>query len=115
MDSERLVGDRRCWPCTVANLAVGLVIAWVPLAAVLFAGNNGASPVAAAWGVVVTAFTVYRVVGRGFLPLAEPVAKVTGLHERIGPGAPPTGSDRRGGGDGRGESSQPRDDQDESG
>lgn len=115
LDSERLVGDHRCWPCTVANLAVGLVMAWVPVVAVAVAGNPGAVPVAVAWGVAVTAFTVYRLVGRGFLPLAGRIATVTGLHERIGRDAPTAGPDRREDGDGSRHSSEPRDDRDGSG
>lgn len=65
MDSERLVGDHRCWPCTAANSAIGLVIAWLPPAAMLLAGNRGALPAAAAWGVVITAYSTYRLVRRG--------------------------------------------------
>lgn len=77
----------RCWPCTVANLAVGLGVAWMPLVVVRVAGNPETAPVAAGWGLVVTAVTVHRLVGHGYLPLAERVGKATGLHERVGPGS----------------------------
>lgn len=81
-----MTGEDRCWPCTVANSAVGLVVAWLPLAAALVGGDPGVLVAAVVWGVVVTLFTGYRLVKRGYLPYAEPVAKLTGLHERIGPG-----------------------------
>lgn len=85
--SETLTGEDRCWPCTVANAAVGLLVALVPLAVALLEGEPGVIRAAAGWAVVVTGFTVYRLVDRGYLPLAEPVAKLTGLHGRIGPGS----------------------------
>jgi len=71
-------GEDRCWPCTVANATVGLVVAWLPLAAALIEG---------APAVVATCFTLYYLVQRGYLPFAETVARATGLHERIGPGS----------------------------
>lgn len=85
MTNERLVGDRRCWPCTIANLGIGLVIAWVPFVVFLVAGSPDPIPIAAGWGVVVTTFVIVRVVGRGYLPFAARVAEVTGLHERVRP------------------------------
>lgn len=80
-------GENRCWPCTVANALVGLLVGWLPVAAAVLEGEPAVLAVALAWGVGVTAFTCYRLVVRGYLPLAEPVAKLTGAHERIGPGA----------------------------
>lgn len=87
MNPERLAGDRRCWPCTIANLGIGLVIAWVPIVVLLVGGNAGSILAAAVWGVVVTTVVVVRVVGRGYLPFADRVAKVIGLHERLRPDA----------------------------
>lgn len=85
--TEDLTGEDRCWPCTVANAAVGLVVAWLPLAVALVEGAPGVIALAAGWAVVVTGFTLYRLAQRGYLPFAESVAKATGLHERIGPGS----------------------------
>lgn len=95
-EPETLTGENRCWPCTVANSVVGLFVGWVPLAAALTAGDGSVSVLAAAlvWGVVVTGATGYLLVSRGYLPLAEPVAKATGLHERIGPGRDDAGDER---------------------
>lgn len=87
MASERNDNDRRCWPCALANSAVGLVIAWFPFAAMLLASNRAALPVAAAWGMVITVYVAYRLVGWGYLPLAERIATRTGLHDRVGPGS----------------------------
>lgn len=83
--SEDLNGENRCWPCTVANATVGLLVALVPLGVALVKGEPGVIRAAAGWAVVVTGFTLYRLVDRGYLPLAEPVARLTGLHGRIGP------------------------------
>lgn len=94
MTTEDLTGENRCWPCTVANSAVGLAVALVPLAAALVTGDPVTVTVAAAWAVAVVGVTAYRLVSRGYLPLAEPVAKLTGLHERIGPGEDRDGVDR---------------------
>lgn len=87
MTTDRTTGEDRCWPCTVANAAVGLLVAWLPLAAALAGGDPDVLVASVAWGVVVTLFTGYRLRQRGYLPYAEPVAKLTGLHGRIGPGA----------------------------
>lgn len=86
MPSEPLTGDRRCWPCTVANSFVGLLVAWVPLAAALVDGDPSLVAATVGWGIAVSGYTVYRLVARGYLPLSELIAKRTGLHERIGPG-----------------------------
>jgi len=80
-------GDERCWPCTVANGLVGLVVGWLPAAVALLGDRSGILPLALAWAVVVTAYTGVRLYRLGSLPFAEPVAKRTGLHDRIGPGA----------------------------
>lgn len=85
MSDDDLTGERRCWPCTVANSVVGLVVAWVPLAAALVEGSAAFVIGTAVWGAVVTGYTGLRLVKLGYLPLAEPAAKLTGLHERIGP------------------------------
>lgn len=87
MEAEAPTGADRCWPCTVANSVVGLVVAWVPLAAAAVRGRPALIALAAGWGVAVTGYTAYRLVALGYLPLAEPVARWTGLHDRIGPGA----------------------------
>lgn len=86
MADEALTGANRCWPCTVANSVVGLVVASVPLAAAVIRGRPELIALAAVWGVAVTGYTVYRLVSLGYLPLAEPVARLTGLHDRIGRG-----------------------------
>lgn len=85
MSDPELTGDRRCWPCTVANSVVGLVVGWLPLVAALLGGSDGLVLGAVVWGVAVTAYTGYRLLALGYLPLSEQVAKRTGLHERIGP------------------------------
>lgn len=85
--TEELTGEDRCWPCTVANASIGLLVAWLPLTAALVKGESAVIQAAVGWGIVVTTFTGYRLVDRGYLPLAEPVAKLAGLHERIGPGS----------------------------
>lgn len=74
---------------------MGLVVAWLPLTGAFVGGDQVVVAGAVAWGAVVTGVTTYRLVTRGYLPLAEPVAKRTGLHERIGPGAD-RDSDERG-------------------
>lgn len=83
---EELTGTDRCWPCTVANASVGLFVAWLPLVAAVLEGRQTVVLATVVWGVGVTGFTLYRLVDRGYLPLAGPVAKLTGLHDRIGPG-----------------------------
>jgi len=81
-----LTGDRRCWPCALANSAVGLVVAWLPfVASSLGNGSRFALALTAVWGIVVTVYTGYRLIARGYLPYAERVARWTGLHDRIGP------------------------------
>lgn len=83
---ERLTDEDRCWPCTLANAFVGLLVAWVPFAAAVVDGSQSVILGVAVWAVGVTGFTIYRLAARGYLPAAEPLAKLTGLHERIGPG-----------------------------
>lgn len=84
MPTENRTGENRCWPCTVANSVVGLCIAWLPLAAAFVNGDPAVITGTAVWGLLVTGFTAYHLLGRGYLPLAEPLAKRTGLHERVG-------------------------------
>lgn len=86
MTETDLTGDRRCWPCTVANTAVGLVIGWVPFAAALLDGSQTVVWVTIVWGAAVTAYTAYRLLSLGYLPYSERIARRTGLHDRIGPG-----------------------------
>lgn len=87
MSHEPATGETRCWPCTVANAVVGLFVAWLPLATVVLNGGAGLVAGTVVWGVVATAYTGYRLVRRGYLPLAEPAAKLTGLDATVGPGA----------------------------
>jgi hypothetical protein len=87
MSNERLTGDQRCWPCTVANATVGLFVGWLPVAAALVEGSLALIIGTLLWGVCVTGFTLYRLLRLGYLPFAEPVAKRTGLHRMIGPGS----------------------------
>lgn len=79
-------GEDRCWPCTVANTAVGLLIAGVPLGAALVRGETVPIAVASVWAAAVLAYTGYRLLVLGYLPYAETIARWTGLHDRIGPG-----------------------------
>lgn len=81
-----MTGDDRCWPCTVANAVVGLVVAWLPLAVELLRDEPRAVLLAVGWGIAVSTVTIYLLLARGYLPMAEPVARATGLHERLGPG-----------------------------
>lgn len=88
MSDPNLTGADRCWPCTIANSIVGLVIAWVPLAAATVGGDAGTGLLAGTvvWGFAVTTYTGYRLLSLGYLPYSERIAKRTGLHERVGPG-----------------------------
>lgn len=90
MPDDEYTGANRCWPCTIANVAVGLLVALVPPIAALVEGTAALLVGSVAWAVVAIAFTVYRVLKLGYLPFAEPVARATGVHERIGPGSNPT-------------------------
>jgi hypothetical protein len=96
MSGERLTGDRRCWPCTVANAAVGLLVGWLPVAAAVVEGSPSLITGTVVWGLSVTVFTVYRLLRLGYLPFAEPVARRTGLHRRIGPGSSSESEEDRG-------------------
>lgn len=88
MTDPDLTGENRCWPCTIANSIVGILVAWLPLLAAYVgaSGGPGLLVATAVWGVVVTAYTGYRLLALGYLPYSEHIAKRTGLHERIGPG-----------------------------
>lgn len=87
MSAQPLTGEDRCWPCTLANTAIGLVVGWLPLAAALVRGRTALIALSLVWGLAVTGYTGYRLLAMGYLPYAERVAKATGLHGRIGPGA----------------------------
>lgn len=87
MPGNETTAEDRCWPCTVANSVVGLVVGWIPFAAAVARGRTSFIIVSAVWAVAVTAYTSYRLLALGYLPYAEPVAKWTGLHDRIGPGS----------------------------
>ncbi|WP_396611322.1 hypothetical protein ACH9L7_14075 [Haloferax sp. S1W] len=93
MTTTDLTGENRCWPCTVANAFVGLLVGWVPLAVALASGETTIVTGTLIWGVAVTVVTGYYLVSRGYLPESGRVAKATGLHERIGPGSDETGDD----------------------
>lgn len=86
-EPEPLVGENRCWPCTASNAAVAALVAGAPLAAAVLRGEFVVLVAALAWAIVVVAYTLYRLVSRGYLPGAETVARRTGLDERIGPGS----------------------------
>jgi hypothetical protein len=82
-----LTGARRCWPCAVANSAIGLLVAWLPFVATsLGESQQFVLWATAVWGIVVTGYTGYRLLALGYLPYAERVARWIGLHDRIGPG-----------------------------
>lgn len=87
MSDDALTGDRRCWPCTAANAAVGLLVGWTPLAAAFVRDDPTLLVATLAWGVAVSLFTVSRLRRLGYLPYAEPVARHTRLHHLVGPGA----------------------------
>lgn len=93
MDDDRATtgtdytGETRCWPCTIANAAVGLLVAAVPVLAAIVEGSTALLVGALTWAAAVLGFTAYRLVERGYLPYAEPIARATGLHDRIGPGS----------------------------
>lgn len=102
-DADRLVGENRCWACTVSNAVVAVLIAGVPLVGGLIHGDPAFLFATIVWAVAVLGYTLYRLVSRGYLPGSETFAKRTGLHERIGPGARDGEADTGGGRDERGE------------
>lgn len=85
MATDRLVGERRCWPCTVANAAVAAFVAGVPLLAGLLSGEPVLVAVTTVWAVAVLGYAAVRLANLGYLPGAETAARWTGLHDRIGP------------------------------
>lgn len=85
--NEDLSGENRCWPCTIANSTVGLVVGWLPLAVALVRGSPELVAGTVVWGVLVTCYTGYRLVTLGYLPGSQRMAKRLSLHERIGPGS----------------------------
>lgn len=86
-EEPRLVGEERCWRCTIANTAVAALVAGVPLLATLLEGEPVLIASAVLWVGAVAVFTGYHLVTRGYLPGSDRIAKRTGLHERIGPGS----------------------------
>lgn len=94
-EEPRLVGEDRCWRCTIANTTVAALVAGVPLLATLLKGEPVLVAIAVLWVGVVAVFTGYHLVERGYLPGSDRIAKRTGLHERIGPGRPAEGEEER--------------------
>lgn len=100
--ADRLVGENRCWPCTVSNALVAALVAGVPLLGGLTQDDPRFLLATVIWAVAVLGYTLYRLVSRGYLPGSETIAKHTGLHERVDPGAKEgearagTGRDERG-------------------
>lgn len=86
MSQRDRTGDDRCWPCTVANSLVGLLVAGVPLLAAVLQGDPAVIVGAVVWSLLVVGYTGYRLLELGYLPYAETVARRTGLHDRMGPG-----------------------------
>lgn len=80
-----MVGESRCWACTITNGVIGLVIAAIPPYGALGSDDTVIIAVTVVWAVAVLGFTLVRLVIRGYLPGAGRVAKATGLRERIGP------------------------------
>ena len=83
---ERLVEDNRCWPCTITNGLIALVLATIPLYGAFGTGDPVILGVTVVWAVLVVGYTLIRLLNRGYLPGAARLAEATGLHERIGPG-----------------------------
>lgn len=84
-EADRLVGENRCWACTVSNGIVAALVGGIPLVGGVVNDDPAFLVVTVAWAVVVFGYTLYRLVSRGYLPGSERIAKRTGLHERIGP------------------------------
>lgn len=84
--TTELTGENRCWPCTVANAAVALLVAAVLVLAALARGDVTLLVITAVWAIAVVGYTFYRLLARAYLPYSETIALRTGLHERIGPG-----------------------------
>jgi len=83
--AEPLVGENRCWACTVSNGIVAVIIAGVPLYGALQNGSVVITAVTAVWSASVMGYALLRLILRGYLPGSERIAKTTGLHEWIGP------------------------------
>jgi hypothetical protein len=83
---ERLVEDKRCWPCTIINGLIALVLAAIPLYGALGTGDPVILGVTVVWAVGVIGYTLFRLLNRGYLPGAPRIAEATGLHDQIGPG-----------------------------
>lgn len=80
-----LTGEDRCWPCTVANTVVGVIVAAIPVIAAFVRRDPLPLAVALVWASGVLSYTFYRLLTLGYLPYSELIAKRTGLHDRIGP------------------------------
>jgi hypothetical protein len=83
--TDPLVGENRCWACTISNGIVAAIIAGVPLYGALQNGGVVVTAVTAVWSAAVMGYALLRLILRGYLPGSEQIAKKTGLHERIGP------------------------------
>lgn len=100
-EADRLVGENRCWACAVSNGIVAALVGGVPLLGGIVQGDAALLLATAVWALVVFVYTLYRLVSRGYLPGSETIAKRTGLHQRIGPGAREGETDVRPGKDDR--------------
>jgi len=85
-EAERLIGENRCWPCTITNGLIALVLAAIPVYGAIGTGDPVILGVTVVWAVLVVGYTLFRIVTRGYLPGAPRIAEATGLRERIGPG-----------------------------
>jgi hypothetical protein len=102
-DSNQLVGENRCWTCTITNGLLGLIVAGVPLLGGLQHEDPRFLALTVVWAVGVLSFTLFRLVSKGYLPGSKAVARRTGLHDRIGPGSTDRRADRKREDDERGE------------
>lgn len=73
---------KRCRACLVANAAVASVVAVLPLVIVLTRNERGATFAAAIWMIVVLAYAVHRLRGRGYLPSAPTLARLARLDRK---------------------------------
>ena len=85
-EAGRGIQGNRCWPCTIVNGFIALVVAAIPLYGALGAGDPVIVGLTVVWAVLVVGYTLFRLVNRGYLPGAPRIAEATGLHDRIGPG-----------------------------
>lgn len=85
-ETDRLVGQDRCWPCTIVNGAIALLVAGIPILGGVVNGSTALIVGGTVWAVLVLGYATSRLVSRGYLPGSDIVAKRTGLHDRVGPG-----------------------------